>query len=223
MDSQTATVPAATTHAPASTRVLLTAGILAGPMYVGVGLIEAFTRAGYDLTRHSLSLLANGDLGWIHMLMLVTTGFLTIAGAVGLGRALGRSRAPLLIGNYGAALVAAGLLVADPALGFPPGTPDGPPVVYSWHGIGHFVAGAIGFLCLIAACFVMARRFRAEGSGGWAIYSGVTGVVFLAGFIGIASGNQSPTINLAFGAAVVVAWTWITLVFARARAQLAAR
>jgi hypothetical membrane protein len=69
-------------------RVLLTAGIAAGPMYVAVALVEAFTRSGFDLTRHSLSLLTNGDLGWIHMTMMVTTGLLTIAGAVGLRQSL---------------------------------------------------------------------------------------------------------------------------------------
>ena len=219
MHTPTADTDAASNAHPA-TGSLLIAGILAGPLYVGVGLFEAFTRPGYDLTRHSLSLLANGELGWVHVLMMVTAGLLVIGGAVGLRQAIGRSRAPTLIGVYGAGLVAAGLMTADPALGFPIGTPDGPPVAYTWHGIGHFVAGAIGFLCLIAACFVMARRFRAQGDQGWAAYSIVTGVAFLVGFVGIASGNQSPTINLAFGAAVVVAWAWVTLVFARARTEL---
>jgi len=220
MNSSRTTAPAAASETTGAPKALLSAGVIAGPLYVGVGLFEAFTRPGYDLTRHSLSLLANGDLGWVHILMLVTAGLLTIAGAIGLRQAIGRSRAPMLIGLYGAGLVAAGFLTADPALGFPPGTPDGPPAVYSWHGIGHFVAGAVGFLCLIAACFVMARRLRARGHGGWAVYSIATGIAFLAGFVGIASGNQSPTINLAFGAAVVVAWTWITLIFARARTEL---
>ncbi len=210
----------ATAPNTAVARALLSAGILAGPIYVGVGLVEAFARSGYDLTRHSLSLLANGDLGWVHVLMMVTTGLLTICGAIGLRTAIGHGRASMLIGLYGAGLVAAGFLTADPALGFPPGTPDGPPTVYTWHGIGHFVAGAIGFLCLIAACLVMARRFRAQGKPGWAAYSLVTGIAFLVGFVGIASGNQSPAINLAFGAAVVVAWAWLTLIFARARAEL---
>ena len=158
------------------------------------------------------------------MAMLVTTGLLTIAGAVGLRRSLtggpGRSWGPILVGVYGAGLVAAGLLTADPAQGFPPGTPAGPPTTISWHGLGHLVAGGIGFLCLIAGCLVFARRFASQGERGWAVYSTVTGAVFLAGFAGIASGNQVGRLNLAFGAAVVTAWAWVSAVCARAGAQL---
>lgn len=119
-----------TRNSSAAARILLAAGIAAGPVYVLVGLVEAFTRSGFDLARHSLSLLTNGDRGWIHMAMLVTTGLLTMAGAVGLRQSLtggpGRSWGPILVGIYGAGLVAAGLLTADPAQGFPPGTPAGP-------------------------------------------------------------------------------------------------
>ena len=47
------------------TRALLICGLIAGPFYIVVGLIQALTRPGFDLMRHDLSLLANGDLGWI--------------------------------------------------------------------------------------------------------------------------------------------------------------
>lgn len=196
----------------------------AGPIYVVVGLVEALARPGFDLTRHSLSLLANGDLGWIHVALLVGCGLLTMAGAMGLRRAMvdgrGRTWGPILIGLYGAGLVVAGCLTADPALGFPIGTPDGPPAAYSWHGIGHLVAGGVGFLCLIAGCFVLARRFASHAERMWAAYSVGTGIAFFAGFVGIASGSQSPAINLAFGVAVIVAWTWISAVCARTRARI---
>jgi Protein of unknown function (DUF998) len=216
--------PTVSTRNPsAAARILLAAGIAAGPVYVLVGLVEAVTRSGFDLTRHSLSLLTNGDLGWIHMVMLVTTGLLTMAGAVGLRQSLtggpGRSWGPILVGVYGAGLVAAGLLTADPAQGFPPGTPAGPPATISWHGLGHLAAGGIGFLCLIGGCVVFARRFASQGERGWAAYSLATGAVFLAGFAGIASGNQVGWVNLAFGAAVVAAWVWVSAVCARAGAQ----
>jgi Protein of unknown function (DUF998) len=166
-------------NASSATRALLAGGVVAGPVYVVVGLVEAFTREGFDLAHHSLSLLANGPLGWIHGAMLVVTGLLAIAGATGLRQALadgpGRGWGPVLVGVYGAALVAAGFLTADPAQGFPPGTAEGPPATYTWHGIGHLAAGGIGFLCLIAACAVFARRFARQGERGWAAYSLATG------------------------------------------------
>lgn len=220
----TQTAPAT---ARVSTRALLACGAAAGPVYIVVGLAQALTREGFDLSRHALSLLANGDFGWIQIANLVISGILTIAGAAGIRRALlqGRGRAwgPRLLAVYGLSLVAAGVLVADPALGFPLGTPDGPPVEVTWQGIGHFVAGGIGFLALIVACFVFARRFAALGRRGWAVWSAATGVIFFAAFAGISSGNQAPAINMAFGVAVVAAWTWITALCVRLRSTADAR
>src|SRR2546430_5085710 len=68
------------------TRVLLLCGVVAGPLYVIVGVIEMLTRPGFDPTRHDLSLMSNGDWGWIHVSLLILTGLLTIAGAVGMRR-----------------------------------------------------------------------------------------------------------------------------------------
>jgi Protein of unknown function (DUF998) len=48
-------------------RILLAAGALAGPVYVGLGLGQALLRPGFDVTRHDLSLLSNGDFGWIQI------------------------------------------------------------------------------------------------------------------------------------------------------------
>lgn len=186
------------------TRSLLGYGVLAGPLYVLVSLAQALTRDGFDLGRHAWSLLANGDLGWIHTANLILTGAMTIAGAYGLHRAVG-GWAPRLLGGYGAGVVAAGVFRADPAFGFPVGTPDtvtGP----SWHGIAHLIAAGIGFACLIAACLVLGRRFAAEGRRGWAWFSRVAGIAFLAGFAGVASGN--PALVPAFVAAVLLVSGW---------------
>jgi hypothetical protein len=73
----------------------------------------------------------------------------------------------------------------------------------------HFMLGGAGFLCLIAACFVLASRFFRAGRRGLAWFSAATGVVFLAGFAGIASGSAGPT-TLAFVAAILVVWAWFT-------------
>ena len=197
------------------TRTLVAYGVIAGPLYVLVSLLQALTRDGFDLTRHTWSLLSNGALGWIQITNFVLTGLMTVAFAVGLRRALGTGRgatwAPRLVAGYGLSLVGAGIFRADPALGFPAGTPQDATAV-SWHGMLHFVCGGIGFSCLIAACFVIARRFATEGRPGWAAYSRVTGVVFLAGFAGIASGAGNAGTVLAFVAAVVLTWGWVSAV-----------
>lgn len=200
------------------TKALLSGSVIAGPIYVVVGLIEMLTRPGYDLRRHSLSLMSNGDLGWIHITMLILTGLLTIAGAVGMRRILAGSRGgtwgPILVAVYGLGLIGAGIFVADPALGFPPGTPADANTV-SWHGLGHFISGALGFFGLIIACFVFARRFATLNQRGWALYSVATGVLFFAAFFGIASGAGNSWINVAFSIAVVIAWAWVSAISVR--------
>ncbi len=210
-----------------TTRVLLTCGVIAGPLYLVMSLIQALTREGFDLTRHSWSLLSNGDLGWIHITNLVVSGLLVVAGAVGMRRTMhpgrGGTWAPLLVGVYGVGLIAAGVFVADPMAGFPAGTPAGPQVAISWHGLLHLIAAGVGFLALIAACFVFARRFAALGQWGWAAYSVATGVVFFAAFFGIASGSSNPVIVLSFVVAVVLAWAWLSTMAARLMPELTRR
>jgi hypothetical protein len=198
------------------TRSLLGYGVIAGPVYLVAGLAEALTRSGFDITRDDLSLLANGPLGWIHITLLVVTGLMTVAGAAGLRRALGGAPGgtwgPRLVGAYGLGLVAAGLLVADPMNGFPRGTPPGPAAHLSWHGAGHLAGAGAGFLCLVAGCFVVARWFTGHGRRGWAVYSRITGVAFLAGFAATAAGSDSPAAVLAFWVAVAAAWAWLSAV-----------
>jgi|GEM_PF-1944360 len=70
------------------TKILLACGVVAGPVYLIAGLAQAFTRPGFDITRHDLSLLSNGDLGWIQVANLIITGLLVIASAVGMRQAL---------------------------------------------------------------------------------------------------------------------------------------
>jgi hypothetical protein len=206
------------------TKTLLACGVFAGPLYVAVGAIEAFAREGFDPTRHDLSLLANGKWGWIHVGLLVTSGLLTVLGAVGMRRVLRGSRGgtwgPLLVGLYGLGLIGAGLFVADPMNGFPSGLPAGAYGEVSLHGLLHIVFGGVGFLGLIAACFVFARRFAAQGEGGWAAFSTVTGVLYFAAFFGIAGGSQQggavlTLVVLAFTVAVVLAWAWLSAVAVR--------
>jgi hypothetical membrane protein len=208
------------------TRSLLGYGIVAGPFYVAVSLAQAAVRDGFDLTRHEWSLLANGTGGWIQITNLILTGLMVVAAAVGYRRALGsgvgRRAVPVLLAAYGVSLVAAGAFRADPMGGFPLGTPDGPPVAPTLHGTLHMVSGGVGFLVLIIATLVLARRFRREGRTGRAIGCIVTGVAFLTAFVGIASGAATPAINLAFTAAVLLVWGWLCSTSAHLYKQLVA-
>jgi hypothetical membrane protein len=198
-------------------RTLLRAGAVAGPLYVGIGTVEAIVRDGFDIRVQPLSVLANGSGGWVHSAMMITTGLLTLLGALAL-----RGSVPLAavvgLSIYGLGVAAAGVMRADPVAGFPPGTPEGAPESVTWHGVGHFMAGGIGFLGLIVACLVLANRFRREGESGWALFSLVTGVVYVAAFVGIGASGGHAVGNIAFTVAVILGWTWVTLLMLRVRA-----
>jgi len=201
------------------TKSLLGYGVIAGPFYVAASLAEALTRAGFSLAHDDWSLLANGALGWIHVLVLVLTGLMVAAAAAGVVRQLRAERRSAasgwFLGVYAAGLVGAGFFIADPADGFPTGTPPGPAATVSWHAALHIVFGGLGFLGLIAACLTLAWQFRGRHQPGWAAFSLVTGVLFFAAFAGIATGGGTSSLGvLAFTGAVILAWTWLALVSA---------
>src|ERR1700754_1044163 len=141
------------------TRALLACGVAAGPLFVLLILGQAMTRDGFDPRRHPLSMLSLGEQGWIQITNFLISGLLVVASAAGLRRVLrpgsaGRTWGPLLIGVYGAALIWAGVFTTDPAEGYPPGTPDGGPVQFSWHGQLHNFAPVGMGLALSVACLV---------------------------------------------------------------------
>jgi hypothetical protein len=152
------TTPAVSPH---STR-LLTCGIVAGPLFLLVWALQAFTRDGFDPGRHPLSLLSLGDLGWIQIANFVVTGALLVACSVGMRPVLrpgrGSTWGPVLIGAFGAGFIVAGVFTTDPGAGFPAGAPAGAPDM-SWHGALHEIGYAVTILSWTAVCFVLGRRF----------------------------------------------------------------
>src|SRR3977135_2182016 len=106
--------PAATTV----TRLLLACGVVAGPLFMVVALVQAFTRPGFDLRRHAISMLSLGDLGWVQIAHFELPGLLAIALAVGMRRALHPGPAgtwgPPLIAAYGLGFIIAGIFRIDP-------------------------------------------------------------------------------------------------------------
>jgi hypothetical protein len=208
-----------TTSRAAAARAWLTCGVVAGPLFVAAVVIQEATRAGFDPKEHPLSLLSLGDLGWIQITNFVVCGLLATASAVGVRRALHPGRAstwgPILFGVYGVGLVWGGVFVADPAFGFPPGTPDGAPAEMSWHGILHGIAPAAAGIALVAACFVFARRFAARHKRGWVAYCVATAV---ADFVltGASFAASDYRLMLAGGAML---WIWASAVCAHTLAE----
>jgi hypothetical protein len=180
------------------TRALLACGVVGGPLFIVAGLIQAFTRPGFDLRRHALSMLSLGDLGWIQIANFELTGVLIVGLAVGMRRALHPGPAgtwgPPLMAAYGVGFLVAGVFRIDPALGFPPGAPEGF-TGFSWHADVHFLGFTVAFVSLIAACFVFARRFAGMGEGGWALYSLVSGalalVLIVIGMVNLVPASES--------------------------------
>ena len=204
------------------TNALLACGVIAGPIWVVVVIIQMIIRPGFDISRHAVSVLSLGELGWIQITSFIVSGALVIAGAVGMRRALHPGRAgtwgPILIGLYGLGLIAAGIFPPDPMNGFPPGTADVPGQM-SGHGLLHFLSAAVGFLSLIvAACFVFARRFAGLKQPGWVAYSVVTGAFFFVTWAALGfTSARIGWISVLFAVAVASGWAWITVVTARLR------
>jgi|SRR6185369_5687006 len=205
-----------------TTNNLLKCGVVAGPLYIAVGLFEIFTRPGFDVRKHSLSLMSIGPSGWIHITLFIVSGLLVILGAIGIRKAIKGEKAgtwaPILLAVYGLSLIAAGIFVPDPMRGFPQGMPSG---TISTSGIMHLVSGMIGFTGLIAACLVFGKRFKHLKDTQQGMFSVITGFVFLAAFIGIAgfSGQTNDSVimfvTLFFYFAVVLSWTWLSAICSR--------
>jgi hypothetical protein len=207
--------PAGCSRESAVTRALLGYGVLAGPFYVGVSVAQAVTRDGFDMTRHEWSLLADGPGGWVQVANFIATGLMVTAAAVGYSRALTTGTAarwaPRLLAVYGVALVGAGVFRADPMNGFPVGTPAGPPAHPSVHGLLHLATAGTGFLALVGATWLLANHFRGEGRPRHAAFSGATGAAFLVAFAGLATGSTTPALNIAFTAAIILTWVWLSV------------
>jgi hypothetical protein len=204
--------PALSTHdARDRTRPLLAAGVLAGPLFVGTVLAQAATRDGFDPSRHPLSMLALGPLGWIQTVNFLTAGLLVAASAVGMRRALAGSRGgtwgPRLIAVYGVGLFWAGIFTTDPAAGFPPGALT----AHTWHGTLHNVGPTLIGLALDIGCLVFARRFFNLRQRGWAAYCLATLAADIAtAAVGGVTGDYR---WLLLGGALT--WGWASLITAR--------
>lgn len=195
-----------------TSRSLLLCGLVVGPLYLAVGLAQAFIRDGFDLARHSLSVLANGTGGWVQTANLALSGLLVIAAAIGFRSALRpQSRAAgWILSLFGIGMLVGAVFPADPVDGFPVGTPEGYPTTVSTKGLIHIIGGALGFLALAVSCFVVAAAMLRRRNPWMAGLSFISGVSVLAGFAMPALLPASgPVAGIWFS--VVVGWTWLAL------------
>jgi hypothetical protein len=177
---------------PLATRLLIAGGAIGPILFTIVYLIEGATRPGYAAWRQAASLLSLSDQGWMQIVNFIVCGLLIFGFAIGLRQTLrggrGATWGPILVAAVGVGLIMAGIFVTDPAQGYPPGTPAGPALHSTFHGIIHWVLGGlVVFGGLPASCFVFARRFASDTQWkGWVIYSILTGILMVAFFAAFA-------------------------------------
>jgi hypothetical protein len=207
----------------ALTRRLLRSGVAAGPLFVTVFLAEGARRADYQPSRHPVSSLSLGSHGWVQAANFSAAGTLCVAGAAGLSRnrdaIIGTRLVPVLIGAAGLGLLFSAVFPTDPVSGYPPGTPDVPPV-QSASMTAHGIAAIPIFFGLPAAALACAWRFHRAGHPRWSLYSAATAASTVVN-LGLAGAgfNQAPRIVSRAGlfqrASIISSFAWVTAICGR--------
>jgi hypothetical protein len=214
MEEVMATIAAAVPAVRRSPGPLLLAGALSGPVFFASATTQMLTREGFDITRHPISQLATGRAGWIQVTTFVLAGLGALALAAGVRRTLtdgtGRRAVPILIGVFGAGLIAAGVFTMDPEHGFPAGTPDGPTAQMSWHSVVHSAAAAVAFTALAVAAIVLTVRHARRRAVLPAVANGAAALVLL-----LPIWPEHASIQIAVNG--LVAFTWTTVLALRLR------
>jgi len=132
------------------------------------------------------------------------------------------ARGSALLATFGGALIATGLIVGDPGIGYPP---DAPAVVDHWslHGTLHDLAGLVAFASIVAATFVFARCVGVDqGDRLWARYSTGTGLAMsaiAATVVGLTLAHGGSSAGLPVGTlqriAIAAGWGWLALLALR--------
>lgn len=216
MSATTVPTAPASGAARASDRLLI-AGALAGPVFAVSAVVQMLTREGFDITRHPISQLATGGLGWIQIMTFVVAGLGGLALAAGIrrtDRGVPRRRVlPICVAVFGIGLIAAGLFPMDPENGFPAGTPDRPVDEMSWHSIAHSVSAAVAFTALAVAAIVMTVRCVRRRSVAAAVLSGGAALVLL-----LPMSPERMSVQIAVNG--LLAFTWTTVLALHLRRTL---
>ena len=203
------------------TTALLACGVVAGPLFVAVFMIEGATRPGYDPVGMVISLLSLGSGGWVQVVNFVVDGILLLAFAIGLrrvwdGRTEAGSVASTLFATIGIALIGAGFFTTDPGGGYPPLTAVPRTTL---HSSLHELASLFVFAPMPLAIAAASRHLFRVGERPWAWYAAISAAV--AGVITLVllsgAGGPSPidpVVGLIQRVWVVICWGWITVMSA---------
>ena len=210
MNTEAINAPRAFDRSAAVTRSLLGYGVLVGPLYLVVGVAQGLLRPGFSFARHSLSVLANGDYGWVQTANFALSGLMVITAALGVSRVAGRSARATswALGLFGLGVALAAVFRADPVDGFPVGTPFEPPTGISTPGLLHFVVSALAFTSFGVSALLAARLLARRGERTMARFSSASGLVMLLGFFG---GFALPSPVLGIWVSVVTGWAWLAV------------
>jgi len=216
---------------PLPIRLLIACGVCGPILFILVFLVEGATRPGYSAWHNFVSDLSLSNQGWMQIANFLICGVLMLCFALGLRQVFRTGRGsvwgPLLLGIFGLSLLIAGFFVTDPSLGYyPPGTSSS---TQTLHGTIHGTNAPLAFGSLTLAIFVLARRFASDRQWrGWALYSLITGILFLGSFIaGLAVAvldqhgvlPNSPA-GLLERIAIIIGWGWIALLAIRLLRQM---
>jgi hypothetical protein len=103
-------------HSGINTNILLACGIIAGPLFVFMFLVEGAVRPNYNACRQPVSDLAIGEFGSIQITNFIITGLLFLAFTIGLRRtslALSALWGPFILGVFSVGVIGAGIFTGD--------------------------------------------------------------------------------------------------------------
>jgi hypothetical membrane protein len=182
-------------------RFRLWCGVVAGPLFIAIFLVNDRIKDDYDPVRDFVSEAAIGPGGWLQIANFLVTGALVVAFAVAARRVVSPWTGRLLA-LFGLGLLVAGVFVSDPA-------PYGSRTA---HGIVHDLASVVVFvLSLPIAAFVAARWRRTTA---WLWYSRSVGVAFP--LLLVLAGGIEPATGVLQRLSLVVGFTWLSALAVRA-------
>jgi len=206
--------------------ILLVCGLVAGPFFILVFVLEGMFRPGYQSLRQPVSALAMGPRGWIQRANFFVTGALVLAYALSLLTAVvmygGSFWAPLFIGIYGLGLIGSGIYSTD-VTGL--ANEQRQSQQRTRDGLLHDLFAVPVMGGLVGACMVLGKLFYRASEWGWAWYSFVSGMLFLILFllsgVGFAGGTKIARFaGLLQRSAILIGWSWLSLSAAHLRTMV---